>query len=358
MLSYNFIKNGVSCRYTGMESFSLTPVELKTLRQEHKQMAYRTDAYRINAIILLGTGWTQAQVSEALLLDERTIRRYVKAYREGGLEGLLEVRFQGGQCHLTQEQVTQLDDHLQDHLYTHVRDIRQYIQMTFGVTYSISGVTQLLKRIGFVYKKPKHVPGKADRNAQEAFIEQYTYLKKHKHPDDPIYFADAAHPQHNSVPAYGWIKKGREAEIKANCGRQRLNINGAIDVASLQVLVRFDDTINAASTIHLFKQLERQHRKAKTLYIIADNARYYRSREVQTYLETSRIKLIFLPAYSPNLNLIERLWKYFRKVVMHNRYYPSFIDFTQAAESFFLNIKEHRNALRSLLAESFHLFSA
>ena len=342
----------------GMESFSLTPAELKALREEHKQMAYRTDAYRINAIILLGTGWTQAQVSEALLLDERTIRRYVRAYRKGGIEKLLEVRFQGSQCHLTQEQIKRLDNHLQENLYTHVRDIRQYIQTAFGVTYSISGVTQLLKRMEFVYKKPKHVPGKADRNAQKDFIQQYEDLKKSKRPDDPIYFADAAHPQHNSVPAYGWIKKGQEAEIKANCGRQRLNINGAIDVASFQVLTRFDDTINAESTINLFKQLERKHRKAKTIYVIADNARYYRSRDVKAYLQTSRIRLIFLPAYSPNLNLIERLWKHFRKVVMHNRYYQSFADFTEAAEAFFLDIKEHRNALRSLLTENFHLFSA
>lgn len=341
-----------------MESFSLTPEELKALREEHKQMAYRTDAYRINAIILLGTGWTQAQVSEALLLDERTIRRYVRAYRQGGIEGLLEVRFQGSQCHLTQEQIRRLDNHLQENLYTHVRDIRQYIQTAFRISYSITGVTQLLKRMGFVYKKPKHVPGKADRNAQEAFIHQYKDLKENKHPEDPIYFSDAAHPQHNSVPAYGWIKKGQEAEIKANCGRQRLNINGAIDVASFQVLARFDDTINAESTINLFKQLEHKHRKAKTIYVIADNARYYRSRDVKTYLETSRIKLIFLPAYSPNLNLIERLWKHFRKVVMHNKYYQSFADFTKAAEAFFLNIKEHRNALRSLLTENFHLFSA
>jgi DNA-binding transcriptional regulator LsrR (DeoR family) len=76
-----------------MESFILTPAEIKLLREEHRQMSYRTDAYRINAIILLGTGWTQVQVSEVLLLDERTIRRYVKAYREGGVTGLLEVRF-------------------------------------------------------------------------------------------------------------------------------------------------------------------------------------------------------------------------------------------------------------------------
>ena len=341
----------------GMESFRLTAKEVELLRREHRQMTYRTDAYRINAIILLGTGWTQVQVSEALLLDERTLRRYVKAYRQSEIEGLLEVRFHGSLCHLDPEQVRELDAHLQENLYTHVRDICQYIESAFGVMYSVSGTTQLLKRMGFVYKKPKHVPGKADREAQETFVAQYEALKTHKAPEDPIYFMDAVHPQHNSVPAYGWIKKGHEAELKANCGRQRLNINGVVDVATLQMVVRFDDTINADSTIRLFEQLERKHRKAKTIYVIADNARYYRCTLVRAYLETSRIKLIFLPAYSPNLNLIERLWKYFRKIVMYNRYYQTLQDFLEAAEAFFANIKAHRHALKSLLTENFHLFT-
>lgn len=341
-----------------MESFRLTVEEVGVLRQEHRQMAYRTDACRINAIILLGTGWTQVQLSEALLLDTRTLRRYVKAYRQGGIEGLLEVRFHGSPCHLNPEQVRRLDEHLQENLYTHVRDVCRYIENAFDVTYSLSGATQLLKRMGFVYKKPKHVPGKADRDAQEAFVAQYKDLKAHKAPEDPIYFMDAVHPQHNSVPAYGWIKKGHEAELKANCGRQRLNINGVIDVATLKTVVRFDETINADSTIRLFEQLERKHRKANSIYVIADNARYYRCALVKASLATSRIKLIFSPAYSPNLNLIERLWNYFRKIVMYNRYYQTLQDFLDAAEAFFTNIKANRNALRSLLTENFHLFTS
>ena len=169
---------------------------------------------------------------------------------------------------------------------------------------------------------------------------------------------DAVHPQHNSTPAYGWIKKGQEAELKANCGRQRLNINGVIDIDTLNTVVRFDDTINAESTIALFKRIERKHPKAKVITIIADNARYYRSIAVKEYLENSRIKILFLPPYSPNLNLIERLWKYFRKVVMNNRYYQTLEQFTQAAQSFFANIKSHRKALKTLLTENFHLFAA
>ncbi len=341
-----------------METFSLTPQEVMTLRHVHRQMAHRTDAYRINAIILLGTGWSQVQVSEALLLDERTIRRYVQAYRDGGIDRLLEVRYQGSQCLLNPEQIFQLDVHLQTNLYTHARDIRQFIETTFGVVYSISGVTELLSRIGFVYKKPKHVPSKADIQRQKDFITEYQELKETKAPEDPIYFMDAVHPQHNSVPAYGWIKKGQEAELKANCGRQRLNINGVIDVASFNTVVRFDDTINADSTINLFKQIERKHRKANAIYIIADNARYYHSLAVREYLEGSRIRIIFLPPYSPNLNLIERLWKYFRKIVMNNQYYPTLHEFSEAAKLFFDNIKGHRTALRSLLTENFHLFAS
>jgi len=116
---------------------------------------------------------------------------------------------------------------------------------------------------------------------------------------------DATHPQHNPVLAGGWIKRGEEQEIPTNTGR-RVNINGAIDLERLEPVVRFDDTINADSTIALFKQLEAIHLTAVCLYVICDNARYYRSKAVQEYLETSRIKLVFLPPYAPNLNLIER----------------------------------------------------
>ena len=340
-----------------MESFSLTPQEVVALRQIHRQLSHRSDAYRINAIILLGTGWTQAEVGEALLLDERTIRRYVQAYRQGGIDALLEVRYQGSECNLSEFQIEQLDGHLQEHLYCFAYEIQQYIETTFAVTYSISGVNELLKRMDFVYKKPKHVPGKANREDQEAFVKQYRELKKKKDSGDPVYFMDAVHPQHNSTPAYGWIKKGQEAELKANCGRQRLNINGVIDIDTLKTVVQFDDTINADSTISLFKKIERKHRKAKVITLIADNARYYRSAAVKEYLRGSRIKILFLPPYSPNLNLIERLWKYFRKVVMNNRYYQTLEQFTEAAQSFFTNIKEHRKALKTLLTENFHFFA-
>ena len=122
-------------------------------------------------------------------------------------------------------------------------------------------------------------------------------------PTEPILFIDGCHPIHNNTISYAWIQKGSEKRIKANNGRQRLNINGAVDIDTHQVQVVFSQCINVQSTIKLFKKIESFYPDATRITIIADNAKYYRSRLVTDFLKTSRIQILFLPPYSPNLNL-------------------------------------------------------
>ena len=100
---------------------------------------------------------------------------------------------------------------------------------------------------------------------------------------------------------YGWIKRGQEQALPSNTGRQRLNINGAITIATLSAEIRFDDTINATSTIALFQQLEAPNPTVSRIIVICDNARYYKAKLVSAYLEHSRIELEPLPPYCPNL---------------------------------------------------------
>jgi len=338
-----------------MKGFSLSPEDVEELRLAHRSVRDKRHAYRINAVILLGTGWTEQEVSEALLLDSDTLRRYVGRYRSGGADALLQFEYRGSVPKLTVDQQAQLDAHLAQKTYLQVADIVSYIEITFSVQYTIQCLTNLLHRMGFVYKKPKVVPGKANADAQRAFLKEYETLKENKGQHDPIYFMDAVHPQHNTVAACGWIKQGVEKQIPSNTGRQRININGAINIEKMQPVTRMDQTINAESTIDLFKQIQRKHHKAETIYVICDNARYYRSKLVHAFLETAKIKLVFLPPYSPNLNLIERLWKYFRKQVLHNRYYEHFEDFKTACLMFFDNIPKHKQALRQLLTENFQI---
>ena len=90
----------------------------------------------------------------------------------------------------------------------------------------------------------------------------------------------------------------------------------------------------------------------KKVYVIVDNAGYYKAEQVQQYLRKSKIELVYLPPYAPHLSLIERVWRYFKKTVLYNRYYPTFKDFTKKIEDFLR--RSHRKAFKKLLTENFH----
>lgn len=338
-----------------MQTFKLSDAELRSLRVAHREAKNKRSAYRINAMILLGQGWTVTQVAEALLLDEGTIRNYIRRYKKGGIEGLGRDKYKGSEGYLNQAQLRTLDEHLQAHTYLRVEDVIVYVQKRFGVSYTVRGMTDCLHRLGFAYKKPKLVPGKADAEAQQGFVQEYEKLKENKGVEDPIYFMDGVHALHNPIGAFGWIKKGTDKPIKTNTGRNRVNVNGAINIQNLRIETRMDDRINAESTVELLKRIEKNNPKASVIYVICDNAGYYRSKLVKKYLKEAKIELIFLPPYSPNLNLIERFWKFFKKKVLYQKYYETYKEFRAACKKFFKQAKSYKKELRSLLTENFHI---
>lgn len=157
------------------------------------------------------------------------------------------------------------------------------------------------------------------------------------------------HPTHNTMPAYGWIKKGIRKEIQTNTGRNRLNISGALDVSNMQVIVREDETLNAESTIKFLNILSEKYPRARKIHIFCDNARYYKNKAVATYLEDSKLKMHFLPPYSPNLNPIERLWKFMYEQVLYNRYYEKFQSFKEAVLGFLSSLTMKKEKIKNML---------
>ena len=341
-----------------MKDYTLSKEKIVELEKFHRSLRDKRQADRVKAVIALSKGWSAAEVAEILLFDEKTSRHYFERYQQGGLQALLDGNYTGAEPKLDEHQIRELDEYLQEHIMSDAKSVIAHIDKQYAIHYSLSGVTALLHRMGFSYKKPTHIPGKQDSAQQKAFLEEYEHLKAVKGKNDQIYFADATHPQHNSIPSYGWMKKGREKELKANCGRQRLNINGAINVETLEAMVRFYETINAQSARDLFVKLEAKHPLAKVIYVIVDNARYYRSRWLKKMLKGTKIKLIFLPPYSPNLNLIERYWKFFKKMVLNNCYYETFEEFKRACECFFRKRKKYLPQLQTLLTENFQIQAA
>ena len=333
-----------------MKGFHLTKKQVSRLKSLHKKQKDRRMAYRVNAIILLGTGWSLTEVSEALLLDTETLRKYVQKYQEGKIEELLALHYKGRECRLTDEEKLELKSHLANHTYEDVKSILTYVRQRYGVTYKSTAMRNLLKALGFVYKKPKLVPNNSDPVATMQYLQAYEEMRRSGF---PLYFMDGVHPQHNSRPSHGWILKGETKALLTNTGRKRLNINGAVNIDTKALVTHIGETVNAQSTIVLLKKILTRHKKDEKIYIVCDNAGYYRSRLVNEFLERNKkIELVFLPAYSPFLNLVERVWKYFNKMILYNKYYETFSDFKNACVGFFK--KKHKRALDKRLVEKFH----
>ena len=307
---------------------------------------------------MLHQGYSHQQVADVLLLDMTTIWRWHQLYTDTGIKGLLQDNYIGGTCKLTEEQLNSFVQHLEYNVYLTSKEICTYVKKSFGIEYTPKGMTSLLHTLNFTYKKPKHIPGKANSKAQQEFLDRYEQLKNNMSAEDKLYFVDGVHPLHNSQPAYGWIKKGHEMVIQANTGRQRINLNGAYCIEDHSAVIHEAEMINAQSTIALFKEIMRKQ-PLGFIYIILDNARYYRSEMVSEFVSrNSRIRLMFLPPYSPNLNVIERLWRFFKKNVTYNTYYEDFAVFRKNCLNFFKNLKKYRHQLETLMTDNFQLIQA
>jgi transposase len=101
----------------------------------------------------------------------------------------------------------------------------------------------------------------------------------------------------------------------------------------------------------------RKANPGKRLLVVLDNARYQRAIVVQALAKRLRIRRLFLPPYSPNLNLIERCWKFLRKQVLRNTYYATFAEFRAAMQRLLANLDTYTEELTTLMTENFHLFS-
>lgn len=338
-----------------MLNFELPTEEIQILHVALREAKSKKDvksSYRINALILLGTGLTCEEVSNVLFININTLLNYVKKYKNGGLQELCGNNYSGRQSLLAAEQEEELKNEMYKKIYLTTNSVKEYILLNFYIEYSISGVTRLLKRLGFVYKKPKLVPATANEEAQEEFLKFYTDFMKGKDGNSKVFFVDAVHPQHNTMAAYGWMRKGVATELQSNTGRSRLNIHGAMDAETYETTVLYsEETVDGNSTIDLMKSLESLYPYAAIIYMIIDNAKYHYSKIVRAYEEVSRIKLVYLPAYSPELNLIERLWKVFKKNVLYNKFYEQYGDFRQSCIDFFVNQSEYMTEIKSVMGD-------
>jgi transposase len=152
-----------------------------------------------------------------------------------------------------------------------------------------------------------------------------------------------------------WQSKGNKGTIKINSNpkKKRINILGAFDFKNFELITTLTETkCNKELIVDFFHKMRGKYSNEE-LVIILDNAAYNHANYTREYAKWYNIKLLFLPPYSPNLNLIERLWKFVKKKLVHNIYYNKFEDFLNKVHSFFEKIDEWELELRKILTKKF-----
>lgn len=343
-----------------MLTLNINDADIEHVKYERIQYPLARIRVRFDALYLTSQGYSRHQVSEFTGLHRNTITQYIKTYNEGGLEQLKVLRWKGPKsCLSGQEQ--SLEDYFRAHPPHTVKQARAVIIQLTGETLSVSEVRRFLHKLGMKPRKAGHIPAKADVDKQAVFVKEQLkpLLKKAKAKKCYVFFMDATH--FNLMPLVSMIWSFTRIFIKAAAGRNRINVLGAMDAVTLQVYALINTTyINAQSVTTLLEMLSQRCKKGRPIYVVLDNARYQHCDFVKAYAKTLGITLVFLPPYSPNLNLIERLWKYIKKDILANRYFES-VDLFHSAVIDAIHSINHcpktKTEIKSLITHNFQSFA-
>ena len=295
-------------------------------------------------------------ISRVLNVSANTVTSYIKEFRDQGIAGILEDRsYRPSSCLVPF--LPCLRCSFQAHPPTDVAAAIERIAKLTGIQLSEAQTRRTLHNLGLKYRKTGVIPGNADPQLQFDFFtaELSPRLEEAAKGERKVFFVDAAHFVLGSFLGMIWCF-GRML-IKSGCGRQRYSVLGALDSHSKEVItVRSVGNISGESVCQLIDAIRQAHPKPN-LTLVMDNARYQRCKRVLEHAASHRVELLFLPAYSPNLNLIERLWKHLKKKSLKNKHFKDFAMFRAAIDTYLDNLSiACQEELESLLTLKFQSF--
>jgi transposase len=338
-----------------MIKLEFTEAEQQILDYERYPHPHPRVQRKLEALWLKSQGVAHGEISRLTGISSTTLTSYLRAYQEGGIEALKTVRFYRPQSQLSGHQGT-LEGYFRQHPPASVKPAMATIETLTGVRRSPGRVGVFLKQMGLKCRKVGMIPAKADVDVQEAFkaTALEPRLKQAKAGQRAVFFVDAAH--FVLAPFLGRLWCFARVFIRAPAGRQRFTVLGALNAITPELVRVTNDTYITASTVgELLRQLAARHLGVPITRVL-DNARYQKCQLVEALAASLQIELLYLPAYSPNLNLIERVWKFVKKTCL-STYYANFHDFKHAISACLAQTQTtYQKELDSLLTLKFQTF--
>jgi transposase len=165
------------------------------------------------------------------------------------------------------------------------------------------------------------------------------------------------HLIHQNIPGLCWGDPKNIPILKTNTGRQRLNILGGYNPDSHSFIhLTGEENCDANKVVEFFELILKSYEHAPKIILLLDNAKYFKAKIVNKWLKKHpKLELEFLPPYSPNLNLIERFWRFVKKKLVKNRYYEKYKTFRAEVFQLLNHTDKYIDEFRSLMVEKFEI---
>jgi len=314
-------------------------------------------------VYLRKNGYRREAVAEIARIEADTVTHYTKTYDESGLAGLLEENYHQPKSQL-EPYTAQLKELFKKQVPHTVNQAIEMIDKETGLRLKPSACRAFLKKMGMKCRRCGVVPGKAmdddkQRQAQRKFHDQQLQpiLAEAKQGKRTVLFVDAAHFVMGAFLGMVWCFV--PLLLPSASGRKRHNVLGAYDPITHEAITVTNDTyINQDVFCEFLEKIATAYADSeRPITLILDNARYQKCQSVANKAKKLNIELLYLPAYSPNLNLIERLWRFVKKQVLYSKHYDRFDTFRNSINNCISELSTRfKNEMQSLMTMNFQLF--
>ena len=340
-----------------MRTFTFSPETLVAIRHDRYHHPQPRVQQKMEVLWLKSQGLTHANIAHYADVSPRTVQRYLDEYASGGLASMRQLPWRGPSSALT-PQAAALEDYFVEHPPHTARAAQAVIEQETGVRRGLTQVRAFLKNtLGLRWRKTGTIPAKADPDVQAEFLKTKLRprLRQAERGQRTLFFVDAAHFVFGPFLGYLWCLV--RCLVPGPSGRQRYNVLAALNAVSHEVIRETNHSyINAESVCALLRKIAAAG-VPRPITLVLDNARYQRCHLVQSLARSLHIELLFLPSYSPNLNLIERLWRFVKKETLGNRPAADYETFTHNIDDCLNNLStKHKQQMRTLLTLNFQTF--
>lgn len=340
----------------------LTEEEQKVVNEERTSHPCARVREKMLVIWLLHNGLTREKAAEIAGVARSAVQRYVDAFKNGGLDALRKNNYRRP----TSDMESYRDiiyKSLNDHPVRTINEACERIFELTGLRRKPTQVRKFLISLGITYRKcrPIPLPPKKDINehidTQQKFIDNELdpLLDQAKAGNGHVFFCDAAHFVMGCFLTCLW--SAMSIFLPSSCGRSRYSVLGAWDAINRRLVsVTTTATVNSETVCELLRKIAAMGLTGP-ITLVMDNARYQHNEMVQNLAKELGIRLLFLPAYSPNLNLIERLWKFVKRKALYGRYYPTFDKFQAGINEVLDGLETtHSKDMKTLMTLKFQTF--